>query len=73
MAIPDRPKAYSYVRMSTDIQLKGDSKRRQVEKSERYAKEHGLDLVSDFELEDIGVSAFRGDNVRRRSRTPVQA
>ncbi|MBZ9815774.1 recombinase family protein [Mesorhizobium sp. CA7] len=58
-----RPLAYSYVRMSTDIQLKGDSLRRQTERSKQYAVEHDLELVEDFRLEDIGVSAFKGDNV----------
>ena len=55
--------AYSYVRMSTDIQLKGDSLRRQTERSRQYAIAHDLELVEDFRLEDIGISAFKGDNV----------
>ncbi|WP_280940373.1 recombinase family protein [Mesorhizobium sp. LSHC412B00] len=58
-----KPLAYSYVRMSTDIQLKGDSLRRQTERSKKYAEDHDLQLVEDFRLEDIGVSAFKGDNV----------
>jgi DNA invertase Pin-like site-specific DNA recombinase len=58
-----KPKAYSYIRMSTDVQLKGDSLRRQSEESRRYADENNLDLVEDFRLEDIGVSAFHGKNV----------
>lgn len=49
--------------MSTDIQLKGDSRRRQLEASESFANDNGLELVRDFKLEDIGVSAFKGDNV----------
>lgn len=49
--------------MSTNLQLKGDSLRRQTELSKAYAEEHGLHLVSDAELHDIGVSAFKGDNV----------
>lgn len=53
-----RPKAYSCIRMSTDVQLRGDSLRRQTEASRSYAEENGLDLVEDFKLEDIGVSAF---------------
>src|SRR5260370_38895189 len=62
--MPDpQPQAYSYIRMSTDLQLKGDSLRRQMELSKDYANRHGLRLVEDFDLEDIGVSAFRGDNV----------
>jgi DNA invertase Pin-like site-specific DNA recombinase len=56
-------KAYSYVRMSTDLQLKGDSLRRQREASRRYAEKHGLELVEDVDLHDIGVSAFSGRNI----------
>ncbi|MGX9117871.1 recombinase family protein [Mesorhizobium sp. BHbsci] len=59
----NKPLAYSYIRMSTDIQLKGDSLRRQTERSKKYADEHDLQLVEDFRLEDIGVSAFKGDNI----------
>lgn len=57
------PLAYSYVRMSTDIQLRGDSLRRQQEFSSKYAAENGLTLVEDFNLHDIGVSAFKGANI----------
>ncbi|RUW74819.1 MULTISPECIES: recombinase family protein [unclassified Mesorhizobium] len=58
-----KPSAYSYVRMSTDIQLKGDSLRRQEQASKLYAEQNDLQLVEDFKLEDIGVSAFKGANV----------
>lgn len=58
-----RPKAFSYVRMSTDLQLKGDSLRRQREASRKYAERHGLDLVEDLDLHDIGVSAYKGKNL----------
>ena len=54
----DRPRAYSYVRMSTDIQLKGDSLRRQLDASLAYASVNGLDLVEAETLRDLGVSAF---------------
>jgi DNA invertase Pin-like site-specific DNA recombinase len=60
----DVPLAYSYIRMSTDIQLKGDSRRRQLEKSAEYTKKHQLVLADDAQLEDIGISAFRGANVQ---------
>lgn len=58
-------KAYSYIRMSTDIQLKGDSLRRQLESSYQYAKNHNLELVDSIQgtkLQDLGISAFRGKN-----------
>jgi DNA invertase Pin-like site-specific DNA recombinase len=56
-----RPKAFSYIRMSTDTQLKGDSHRRQLETSDKYIADNGLELVE--RLSDLGVSAFRGANV----------
>jgi DNA invertase Pin-like site-specific DNA recombinase len=50
--------------MSTELQLKGDSRRRQIEASQSYAEEHGLELADNDQLEDIGISAFKGANVR---------
>lgn len=58
-----RPKAFSYVRMSTELQLKGDSLRRQREASRKYAESHGLELIEDIDLHDIGVSAYKGKNI----------
>jgi hypothetical protein len=49
--------------MSTDPQLLGDSRRRQLEASRAYAAAHGLELAEGAELEDIGVSAFKGANI----------
>jgi DNA invertase Pin-like site-specific DNA recombinase len=60
----DRPRAYSYIRMSTPEQLKGHSKRRQLEKSIEYARAHDLEFADESQIEDIGVSAFRGANVK---------
>jgi DNA invertase Pin-like site-specific DNA recombinase len=40
------------------------SRRRQLEKSKAYAAKHGLTLASDAQLEDIGISAFKGANVK---------
>jgi DNA invertase Pin-like site-specific DNA recombinase len=59
---PPRPKAYSYVRFSTPEQSKGDSLRRQMEKAVSYAAAHGLDLDQTLTFQDLGVSAFRGQN-----------
>ena len=56
------PLAYSYVRMSNESQLRGDSLRRQTELSTNYAAENGLTLADDRMLHDIGVSAFKGAN-----------
>lgn len=57
-----RPKAYSYVRMSTEVQSKGDSLHRQLGLSKAYAAQHNLDLQELEPYLDIGVSAFRGLN-----------
>lgn len=56
-------KAYSYIRMSSGRQLKGDSLRRQLELSEAFAAKKGLDL--DSSMRDLGVSAFDGSNRQR--------
>lgn len=53
-------KAYSYIRFSTPEQLKGDSFRRQLEASEKYAKEHRLTLDTSLNLRDLGLSAYHG-------------
>jgi len=52
--------AYSYIRLSTPEQALGDSVRRQLEATSRFAEQHGLQL--DQSLRDIGKSAFRGKN-----------
>ncbi len=59
-----KPKAFSYIRMSTEGQLKGDSLRRQVDRSRAYAAKHGLDLDETTSFNDIGVSAFRSKNLK---------
>lgn len=57
-----RPTAYSYVRMSSQQQIKGDSLRRQLDLSRKYAADHNL--ILDEGLSDIGVSAWTGANVK---------
>jgi DNA invertase Pin-like site-specific DNA recombinase len=59
-----KSRAYSYLRLSRDTQLKGDGHRRQLEASRDYAAANELELVDGGELEDIGVSAYRGTNIR---------
>lgn len=56
-------KAYSYLRFSTPEQALGDSKRRQTKLAEEYAGAHKLTLDTELNLNDLGVSAFRGDNI----------
>jgi DNA invertase Pin-like site-specific DNA recombinase len=58
-----KPRAFSYLRMSTAAQLAGDSLRRQTQAVREYAEMNGLDLQEDDQLRDIGISAFKGANV----------
>jgi DNA invertase Pin-like site-specific DNA recombinase len=46
------------------LQLKGDSRRRQLEASRAYAEANDLELAEGAELEDIGLSGYTGANVR---------
>jgi DNA invertase Pin-like site-specific DNA recombinase len=48
-------KAYSYIRMSTPDQLKGNSLQRQLEASQAYAQANGMALQED--LRDLGGQA----------------
>ena len=57
-----KPKLYSYQRFSTKDQAGGDSLRRQTEMARRYAEENGYDLDTSLELQDLGVSGFKGAN-----------
>lgn len=60
-----RPKAYSYLRFSSPQQSGGDSLRRQTKAAAQYAAAHGLDLDTKLTFQDLGVSAFRGGNLKR--------
>lgn len=57
-----RPKAYSYLRFSTPDQMRGDSRRRQWQRTIQYAEQHGLDLDETLTFHDLGTSAYRGKN-----------
>ena len=57
-------KAYSYIRFSTPDQMKGDSFRRQYTMAQTYAAKAGLILDDSLSLNDLGVSAFRGQNAK---------
>lgn len=54
--------AYSYLRLSTKDQIKGDGERRQLEAAKQYAEQNGL--VLDDSLRDLGVSGWTGKNLR---------
>jgi DNA invertase Pin-like site-specific DNA recombinase len=57
--------AYSYIRCSTTEQIKGDTKRRQLDWSREYAAEHGWLLDESLHLQDLGISAHHGDNATK--------
>jgi DNA invertase Pin-like site-specific DNA recombinase len=56
--------AYSYIRFSSAAQAEGNSRRRQIDLRDAYCQKKGLVLDNSLHLEDLGVSAFRGTNVR---------
>lgn len=55
-------KVYCYVRFSTKKQQLGDSIERQEKLIEKYLSDHGATVAEQFS--DLGVSAFRGKNVK---------
>ncbi|WP_442514217.1 recombinase family protein [Pseudomonas promysalinigenes] len=55
-------KVYCYVRFSSKKQQLGDSIERQEKLIEKYLNDHGATVAEQFS--DLGVSAFRGKNVR---------
>lgn len=59
------PKAYSYIRFSSAKQEAGDSVARQVRLSEAYALKHGLDLDTELNLRDLGISAYDRSNLKK--------
>lgn len=56
-------KAYSYIRLSSEKQLRGDGETRQIELRDRFVAAHGLEL--DDTLRDLGVSAFDRTNIEK--------
>jgi DNA invertase Pin-like site-specific DNA recombinase len=64
------PVAYSLIRFSTKGQADGDSFRRQNGPTVAFCEKHGLELDTSLHESDVrrlGVSAFRGDQIRRGS------
>lgn len=56
-----KPKAYSYIRFSSDKQQLGDSLRRQLSMARQWATDHDIEL-DDQSYRDLGVSAFDRSN-----------
>jgi len=57
-----QPKVYSYLRFSSPDQLKGDSLRRQLDRSRQWCKENGLTLDESLTMKDLGLSAYTGQH-----------
>ncbi|MDQ7836266.1 MAG: recombinase family protein [Humidesulfovibrio sp.] len=57
---PTASQAYIYIRLSSQSQAWGDGERRQHDAAMRFVETHNLPVAET--LQDIGVSAFRGDN-----------
>lgn len=55
-------KAISYIRMSSEQQLKGNSLARQLELTKNYAQQHDLELLDN--LQDLGLSAYSGKHTK---------
>jgi DNA invertase Pin-like site-specific DNA recombinase len=57
-------RAYSYIRFSSAQQAEGGSLQRQTALAQAYCERKKLTLDDSLTLNDLGVSAFRGDNVK---------
>ena len=62
--LPMPRRAYSYLRVSDDHQVKGDGLRRQNDFAATLCAEEGWCLDDTLRFEDHGVSGFHGDNAR---------
>jgi DNA invertase Pin-like site-specific DNA recombinase len=58
------PRVFSYVRFSHPRQSLGGGLQRQLDMTRGWCERKGLQLDDGLTLQDLGVSAFRGDNVR---------
>lgn len=56
-----KPKAYSYIRFSSERQKLGDSLRRQLSMARQWAEDHNVEL-DDKTFRDLGVSGFDRSN-----------
>ena len=61
-------RAFSYIRFSSKKQQKGESFRRQAEFAVEVCRENGWVLDESLTLNDLGVSAFRGEAVNFSAR-----
>jgi hypothetical protein len=62
----EKPLLFSYVRFSTQEQAKGHSLKRQLDYANKVAKERGLLLDESLTMRDLGLSAYHGNNIKKR-------
>jgi Resolvase, N terminal domain len=55
---------YSYTRFSSRQQAEGDSYRRQIERAQKFCKEHDFEL-NGVSYENLAVSSWTGDNIEK--------
>lgn len=60
--MPNKPRAYVYIRWSSKIQDNGDSRRRQELGVEEFTNRTGVDITETFR--DEGISGFHGQNLK---------
>jgi DNA invertase Pin-like site-specific DNA recombinase len=60
-----KPLCYSYVRFSTPDQIKGDSKRRQIDKAREWALDNGYEFDESLTIRDEGKSAHSGAHIKQ--------
>lgn len=60
--MPNKPRAYIYIRWSSKIQDNGDSRRRQELGVEEFTNRTGVDITETFR--DEGISGFTGQNLK---------
>ncbi|GGC08982.1 hypothetical protein GCM10011352_39200 [Marinobacterium zhoushanense] len=54
---------YPYVRFSSNEQGSGDSLRRQLKAIRSFAEQNGYEINESLNLTDLGISAYKGDNL----------
>lgn len=59
------PKVYSYRRFSSGRQALGQSLQRQIDDATAWCEENGYTLDESLSIQDLGVSAYKGDNVSK--------
>src|ERR1700720_2685472 len=60
----DKKICFSYIRFSSRPQAQGDSERRQLEIAPRVAQSKGWTLDETLNAQDLGLSGYKGSNLK---------